>query len=281
LSITVSNGPTKSVLSGFKLCESVWNRYQVARPHCSFDMLFKIHKDKSEQKRKMANYVVEGGLNLWELLATNNVTETEQSDVCLLTGEKLGPNHVRMPCNHMFNYTGLVKELIALRTPNQYCSYRLPPKTLICPYCRQVSEGLLLHIDSEAGDTPIKNITTCTAARAIPHRQCEHVFKSGTSKGKNCQSKHAYYCDGAVMCVKHHRELERVSAAKKAKARIQSEASVKCCKLMRCKCVDLRKYLADHTEESPAGTKPALAMRIFNVIGSDDPSIMKAAIGSD
>ena len=229
----------------------------------------------------MTNYVVEGGVNLWELLATNNVTEPEQSEVCLLTGDKLGPNHVKMPCNHTFNYASLVKELVALRTPSEYCSHRLPPRTLICPYCRQVSEGLLLHIDSEAGDVPIKNITTCTAARAIPHRECEHLFKTGSAKGKNCQSKHAYYCDGAVMCVKHHRELERASAARKAKTRLRAEASVKCRRLMQCKCAELRKYLADHTEESHVGTKPALAMRAFSVIGSDDPSIMKAAIGSD
>lgn len=226
----------------------------------------------------MTNYVVEGGLDLWKMLTEDVETESDQDGVCLLTGETLGPNYVRLPCNHKFNYMSLVKELVALRTPTQYCGYRLPPRSLICPYCRQVNEGLILHINSEAGETTVKNVTTSIPGRAIPHRHCEHTFKSGVSKGQRCSSKHAYHSGDVIRCVKHHRERERATAAKAARNKVMSDASTHCRRLMRCKCTDLRAYLADHTTEPSTGTKAVLAMRVFAALGSDDPSAMKMAL---
>ena len=44
--------------------------------------------------------------------SNTNVTESTENNVCLISKEKLHPNHITLVCNHKFNYIPIYKEVI-------------------------------------------------------------------------------------------------------------------------------------------------------------------------
>lgn len=225
----------------------------------------------------MTNYLVEDGLNLWDLITSSDYNDAKV-DVCLISGEKLGANHVKLSCKHMFNYGCFVKEIKELRQPTQYCNFKIPPRTLICPYCRQISDGLLLHISEEIGDEIIRNITTSTTLHAIPQRRCEYIYKSGKIKGQACTSIHGYYTNGITRCMKHHKHVARINNKKSTSQTMLDNSKSKCPQLMTCTLGELKTYIKHKTQKPVRAVKHALAVMAFELIGSDSPSILKAEI---
>lgn len=228
----------------------------------------------------MTNYIVEEGLNLWDLI-TDTTVENNQISICLLSGEKLTNNHVTLPCGHTFNYATLVEELIALHKPTTYCNRTLPLCSLICPYCRQISKGLLLHIQEEIGLQVVRDVTTNKISLAIPHYQCQYIFKSGKAKGTYCTSKHAYYNDTFTLCHKHHKsnnltkdkDMDRDMDRDKDK---DKNVANKCPELLRCSRAELIAFLCSRGKTA-TGTKTALAFMAYELLGSDSPSLIKVA----
>lgn len=219
----------------------------------------------------MTNYIVEDGLNLWDLISdtesnntSNKTSKYNYDSCCLLSGEKLIQNFVTLPCKHKFNYTTLVEELKILHAPTQYCKQKIPLNSLICPYCRQITTGLLLNIEHEIGVSNVQYVTTNKISIAIPHYQCQYIIKTGKAKGTNCTSKHAYYNDTFTLCHKHHKSNN-----------LTKDVINKCPNLSRCSRAELIAFL-DSRGISTSGTKPTLAIRVYEILGTDSPSLLKA-----
>lgn len=156
----------------------------------------------------------------------NNTNDTE---LCLISGLPLDGSRVTLPCNHTFNYLPLLNDLVSFSTThyNQYNS---------CPYCRRIFYGLIPYrpdlssiarrrinipvsgcfIKQECmregcvrnATIPIGNKYACnvhykkelktyqnvkasnTTSNVNTHQSgCSAILKSGTRKGEQCNAK--------------------------------------------------------------------------------------------
>lgn len=206
----------------------------------------------------MNNYVVEDGLNFWNMILDDD-NDNDNDMCCLITKSNLGINFVKLPCGHTFNYKALINEFISLKEPNKYKRHKLKQRTSICPYCRQIHEGLLLHIPDEAGEKQICGITTTNYNYAIPHRDCEYIYKTGKNKGLLCQSKHAFITNDSTFCKKHR----QYSLKKQNFINLSETASNTCPFLMKKTCVQLKTFLKS-INENTHGNKAQLVLKVFS-----------------
>ena len=89
------------------------------------------------------NYIIEGNIDFKKLLhEPDNFDESHNSnEVCLLTGERLTLNNMKLACGHRFNYKALYNELYATLDLAKYAHFM--PR---CPYCRCKFTYLLPYI---------------------------------------------------------------------------------------------------------------------------------------
>ena len=101
--------------------------------------------------------------------------------------DKLIDNYVTLPCGHKFNYTPIFNELY-----NQKCIInhgeiaRVPHKCIKCPYCRNISTGILPYRENIISDK-IEGVNW-PEKYAIMTNVCSYVFKSGKNKGLKCDN---------------------------------------------------------------------------------------------
>ena len=82
---------------------------------------------------------------LYEALNNDNSDEREK---CLITGDNLENNYIKMTCNHCFNYEAIVNEVKAQKIKKKYNhleTQKLTKSEIKCPYCRNIQKGLLPH----------------------------------------------------------------------------------------------------------------------------------------
>jgi hypothetical protein len=135
------------------------------------------------------NFILEGNIDFKELLKktmNEGIKEIDGSDtLCLLTHEPLNDTHIKLSCNHSFNYKPLYDEVvIQKKKSNNLEVTRLRTNEIKCPYCRVIIPNLLPFIPS-IGLQKIHGVNW-------PHKycmkywDCEWLFKSGKNKGKPC-----------------------------------------------------------------------------------------------
>jgi hypothetical protein len=154
------------------------------------------------------NYIIEDDIDFYsELKKLNETSCINNSSTCLISGEKLDLNYIKLDCSHCFNYKPLLAEVI-----NQKKNYN-PAETLIlsidqikCPYCRNITNGLLPQIPGLSKTY----ITGVNAPRkyCMPHRKCSWVFKSGVKKNTTCE-KNGYDCNLGSYCNTHRNIIKR------------------------------------------------------------------------
>jgi hypothetical protein len=150
------------------------------------------------------NYILEDGVNFWDMLNNENVSDSEEENICLLTKVPLIKNHIILHCGHKFNYLALLEEVKQQKARKHFIntihfSYH---SQFYCPYCRTVIDGLLPYISTECNEK-IKFVNY-PISLSIKHRECCYKYMSGKNKGQQCESVLAFESDIGTYCNKHH-----------------------------------------------------------------------------
>ena len=96
----------------------------------------------------MASYIIEEGINFNEELHKETVAPSDDSNVCLISGEPLQANFVVLACMHKFNYVPLYHDVVCHKKKfNTLESKHLKVNELRCPYCRNIQTGLLPYYE--------------------------------------------------------------------------------------------------------------------------------------
>jgi len=138
----------------------------------------------------MTNYILEGNINFSEeLMKLLCEDESNEGKKCLISGEKLEENHIKLDCNHCFNYEYIFNEVRNQRKKNRLETQNIGTNQIKCPYCRSVSKGILPWYD---GYQKIKWVNW----KCDVKNMCEAILKSGKRKGEKCgcNVKQGKYC---------------------------------------------------------------------------------------
>ena len=129
---------------------------------------------------------------LYEALSEDKCDEREK---CLITGDVLDNDCIKMNCNHCFNYNAIFNEVkVQKNTIKKYYNsletQKLGRGEIKCPYCRNVQKGLLPY---RSGFPKIKYVNW-PPSLIMKTNKCMAVLKSGKRKGEIC---------GKVCCEKY------------------------------------------------------------------------------
>jgi hypothetical protein len=130
-------------------------------------------------------------MNFYDLLyssinncdTSNDVIKNNDSDLCLISYEKLEDDYITLQCGHKFNYEPLFNEIYTQKhCMSAYETQKLLLNEIKCPYCRNVQGKILPPKDGFQKcmyvNYPIKY--------CMMNNNCCHVFKSGIRKGTIC-----------------------------------------------------------------------------------------------
>ena len=141
------------------------------------------------------NYVIEGNISfseqLWKMLSEDN-EDVSNKEHCLISGDVLTDNYVKLNCGHCFNYDCLFNELINQRKVNRLETQKTSKTQIKCPYCRNNHIGILPWYN---GYKKILNVNWKQTNMKI-EASCIAVLKTGKRKGElcGCRAKSGEYC---------------------------------------------------------------------------------------
>ena len=146
-----------------------------------------------------------------ELMKMLQETEEENNiETCLISGEILEESHIKLDCNHKFNYKYIYNEVHKQKTQPWHSEVnKVGNKQLKCPYCRNIQTGLLPFRD---GYCKVKYVNWPPSLMMFPD-ECSYTFASGKRKGLICSKK----CSGKY-CLSHTKIME-----KREKKRLEKE----------------------------------------------------------
>lgn len=158
------------------------------------------------------SYIVENDFDFYEQLfyelCDKDLKQDKQEDnICLLTYEKLCDNFIILNCNHKFNYIPLYNEIFKQKTVyNHLETKHLTIGQIKCPYCREITNGLLPYIKHE--NTILKRGVNYPSKYCLKINNCNWIYSSGKYKNKRC-NKSAYILDGNIYCSCHHAQFNK------------------------------------------------------------------------
>ena len=132
------------------------------------------------------NYKLEGDSNFNDLLMEAICDEKDENDniTCLISNVPLEEYHIKLDCNHSFNYTPLFKEIVRQKKNiNHLEVQRLKAHQIKCPYCRNVQNSLLPYNDKLGKRVYGVNWPSKWAMKS---NRCSAIFKSGKRKNEPC-----------------------------------------------------------------------------------------------
>ena len=98
----------------------------------------------------MVKYIIEDNLDFYNELyksiscESNENTESNLENVCLISNTPLSENFVKMECGHKFNYIPLYNDILNHKKKfNNMENKILKNIEIRCPYCRKVQQNLL------------------------------------------------------------------------------------------------------------------------------------------
>ena len=142
----------------------------------------------------------------------NVIISDTTENICLITKEKLHPNHITLNCKHKFNYVPLYNEIVSQKNKqnNMYEVTKLSSNQIKCPYCRIITNKLLPHIPYPSVKV-IKNVNSyvTNSYNSNPDYflyapKCSHAT---TNNSKNeCQKYGVYYeTENVLLCPQHYK----------------------------------------------------------------------------
>lgn len=140
---------------------------------------------------------------------SNIIHDNDSNDnICLISKEKLHPNHITLSCNHKFNYIPIYKEVLYQKNKSnpQYEVTKLHQNQIKCPYCRSITNKLLPYI--QYPNIYFSKVVNALEPDCIPSVKCSHIIKH---RAKNIQdtrcNKNAlfYETDNVLFCPTHYK----------------------------------------------------------------------------
>ena len=151
--------------------------------------------------------------------------EVEEERFCLISKEPLEDIHIKLSCNHIFNYESIFNEIIKQKIKKNYKeTQKLRKHEIKCPYCRSVQTCLLpynpsFHKVKYVNWPPDKSMES-----PYLKEKCSYIFKSGKRKGLPCtKACNKDYCTPHAAYIKR-RESKKLST-KKAKNEIITQST--------------------------------------------------------
>ena len=143
----------------------------------------------------------------------NNVIHNDNDNAlekCLISNKPLDKNHIKLQCNHTFNFIPLYLEIKQQKTIKNFNEIVLLKKNqLKCPYCRNIQSKLLPYYNNH-NESLESGIVEKLPGVNIPKKdcmwlhKCSGVFKGGPNKGMRCNKP----CND-FMCSQHIKQLDK------------------------------------------------------------------------
>jgi hypothetical protein len=168
-------------------------------------------------------------------------------NICLITKEKLHPNHITLNCKHKFNYVPLYNEVVGQKNKqsNVYEVTKLSSNQIKCPYCRIITNKLLPHIPYPSVKV-IKNVNSyvTTSYNINPDYflyapKCSHATTNNAKT--ECQKYGVYYeTENVLLCPQHYKLYTiKLKTGNKKMTKEVATGTAKGCDDMAC-CVILK-----------------------------------------
>jgi hypothetical protein len=143
---------------------------------------------------------------------TNTDTDTDNIDnICLITKEKLQPNHITLNCKHKFNYLPIYFEVVNQKNKqnNMYEITKLLTNEIKCPYCRAITYKLLPYIPYPSVKV-VKNvnsyITSSYNSNSDYFLYAPKCCHGGPETENPCQKYAVYYeKENMLLCPQHYK----------------------------------------------------------------------------
>lgn len=143
-------------------------------------------------------YIISDDIDFYSEIT--NIENTNNNDVCLLTGEPLVKNNIKFECGHSFNYIPLFNEISVQKKYNIYDTEKLSTYNIKCPYCRVVYNYILPYIPSLVKEK--KYGVNHPEKYTLKLYNCSYTFLRGKNKGNTCDEK-AFDTEVGIYCEKH------------------------------------------------------------------------------
>lgn len=196
-----------------------------------------------------------------------SIDEMSDDNKCLLTGDTLLPDHVKLECGHTFNYQPLFKEVLFQKCavlPKNMSSFittsyvkinyhkpeivshnynssvnmetnKLQYNEVKCPYCRTITPFLLPYY-------PYPNVKQVRYVNSptnlcLPGVKCEYFTKKNQSKTCNCLP--TYHETHGMICKTHLKVVSKITTDENIKvppSKLSSSKTVKDNSIMKDTC---------------------------------------------
>jgi hypothetical protein len=140
-----------------------------------------------------------------------STSHSSDDNICLISKDKLHPNHITLKCNHKFNYIPIYKEVLYQKTKSNpiYEVTKLQSYQIKCPYCRTITNKLLPFIQYPTVKLA-KNIHS-TGSDCLPTTKCSHIIKKRDTNKVNsdtkCDKNALYYeAENILFCPTHYKK---------------------------------------------------------------------------
>ena len=169
-----------------------------------------------------------------------NTDNTE--NICLITKEKLQPNHITLSCKHKFNYLPIYHEVVNQKNKqnNMYEITKLLTNEIKCPYCRAITYKLLPYIPYPSVKV-VKNVNSYITSSYNSNPgyflyapKCCH---GGPETENPCQKYGVYYeKENLLLCPQHYKSylLKQKTGSKKIAKESAKGGATGCCAILKC-----------------------------------------------
>lgn len=178
-----------------------------------FSELSKIIQNTSSESLTEANTNTNTSESseLSNVIICPSTSPSSDDNICLISKDKLHPNHITLKCNHKFNYIPIYKEVLYQKTKSNpiYEVTKLQSYQIKCPYCRTITNKLLPFIQYPTVKLA-KNIHS-TGYDCLPTAKCSHIIKkrdiNKINSDTKCDKNALYYeTENLLFCPTHYKK---------------------------------------------------------------------------
>lgn len=161
---------------------------------------------------------------------SNVIHDNDSNDnICLISKEKLHPNHITLSCNHKFNYIPIYKEVHYQKNKSniQYEVTKLQYNQIKCPYCRTITNNLLPYIQYPS--IYFSKLIHALEPHCIRAIKCEHFIKHRDKniEDTRCNKNALFYeNENVLFCPTHYRLYSSNKNKKSSKSNNVSKNSI-------------------------------------------------------
>jgi hypothetical protein len=219
-------------------------------------------------------YFVEENINFFaELKKSMDKACLSLDNVCLITNDALTEHHIKLPCNHTFNYVPLYHELKVQKcVKNTAETSKLLINEIKCPYCRKIHNMMLPYCEKLCDKCPpLYGVNTDDIKFKINNRcnYVKYVYTDGTQMhcdltGDNLhyhEEHKQYYCYNHLymICKKKQKEVKHQEQIVKMKKTKEEQQLLK---------NELKNEQKNVLKEAKAAAKLALKVKPVNPLST-------------